>query len=285
VIDQLTMKFADIVFSALAGITAIASGVHANEKFSSLRGVVEGALDTNTPNSRNLLATIDIDTITLCLQPVLAVAIGTALSVDLDPLSLDLSVSVDLDLVKFSETCTTAATLNVRVLDFSGLGTCDIHDASFVTKEDSEDIQCSILGAGGCDWNVDMEVEAGFLGGLESLVEIEIVADACGTPIKKTVSGSVVALDALLKVALETSGSTGNIFDMNGSDAKAVVQGDVGLTMWSLKTNVPLDLGLGLDPEELGLENILKSVLSGCVLQLVDVIAAVLNERLCVLHF
>jgi hypothetical protein len=279
------MKLSSIIFSAFIGNHILVSGASAAESPSGLRGMIANAFNMHMVNNdRNLLTNINVDTITLCLQPVLSFAVGAALSIDLDPLTLGLTVTKALDLVKFSDTCTTSATLNIKVLDLSGFGTCDLYDGSFVAVDDSENIQCSsgLLGLGGCDWRVDMEAEVGFLSGLESLVEVEIVADACGTPIQKTVSGAVVALDALLKLALETSGSTGSLLTLEGSDAKAAVKGDIDLGLGEIKTNIPIDLDLGL--EDFGLLDILDEVLCGCADQLVHVIVQTLNDKLCVLH-
>ena len=200
------MKFASTILTTFSTMGALfVSGAFAAEaKSSGLRGLVESTVDSYLSNHRGALATLDLDTIAVCLEPVLAAAIGAALEAELDPLTLNLDATTEFESIKFHDGCTSAATLNIKVIDISGLGTCNLlDDKAVVLVDDSEDISCSITG--GCGWSVDVAVEAGFLTGLESLVDIELVAEGCG--VHKSISGAVVAPDALLKLLLTASGS------------------------------------------------------------------------------
>jgi hypothetical protein len=119
------------------------------------------------------------------------VAVSNALDASLDPLHLKLSITKEVD-VAFSENCMVSATMIYTIDEMTGLGDFVIDNMAVVTGSGS--IQVSLLR--GTNWEANFDVHGSLPSGLEVLVNLEIIADACGIPFSLSVSGVLNAANA-----------------------------------------------------------------------------------------
>lgn len=236
------MKLSNTVVTTLFAIQALATGVLCDEPTSLRRSSVE------SPKARrNLFGSLTFAQIAGAFQPLLAVAMEAALSAGADPLHLGVHFSLDVESVIFDEECTSSATVTFTVHELSGLGGFVLDNMPVV--DGSQSLNLNFFR--GTTWEADFSVEGSFPKGLEAVVDVEIIADACGVAVQESVSGVINAVDAGAALVVSTSGSAPGIFSLNSASAKVDVSGNAEVELGALSTAMEFGNGIDVDLAEI----------------------------------